>query len=466
MIRIHLLAILLTTSIVTFAQTTKERLIAYSYFYLAGPSTFHVDSTTYQYTSSNGGIMTGNANGLLYVGKYDLNNKWLQSSSGYYNAYASGRAYDVHDNIIIDSTSRYDTLTAVWYSVQKNIFTYDISNNNTSNTLQTWDTSTSMHFWKNSNKDTYVYVGTDMVSDTTYTWDMSANKWDYASLLINTYNSHHDLTTQTSYAWSTSAGTWQPYNRIYTYINLAGNIDSTLQQTYNTTSSIWENGRRNVFTYDLSGKMIADTSKYWSMALSKWNNSALDTFEYSGTDIISHTEMRLGISTWTRFMRYLYTTDAYHNRTTQTTLYWNSGSYQNIAKDSTAYDTYHQMTFITTLTWDSFAWIFAPGNYQNKFYYQTYTPTSIENTSGSVGTCKLYPNPATDIMNIDLRFKDKKSAIIGVYDMAGKLYMQWQTENTDIYLHQLNVRSLPQGNYFLRILSDKDKLVEQFSVVR
>ncbi|MFK7934897.1 MAG: DUF4465 domain-containing protein [Saprospiraceae bacterium] len=69
---------------------------------------------------------------------------------------------------------------------------------------------------------------------------------------------------------------------------------------------------------------------------------------------------------------------------------------------------------------------------------------------------QLFPNPATDILNAKLPFKNGQ---IQIYDSFGKLVQQTQF---DYSIQQLNVADLPQGIYIITTTDGKQTVSERF----
>ncbi|WDF45619.1 T9SS type A sorting domain-containing protein [Chryseobacterium sp. KACC 21268] len=70
---------------------------------------------------------------------------------------------------------------------------------------------------------------------------------------------------------------------------------------------------------------------------------------------------------------------------------------------------------------------------------------SVENANGT--KISFYPNPATDIINI--KTKDSEIKNITIYDMTGNQVMSSRA------LKKINVKGLLQGNYILKVETDK-----------
>jgi hypothetical protein len=78
-----------------------------------------------------------------------------------------------------------------------------------------------------------------------------------------------------------------------------------------------------------------------------------------------------------------------------------------------------------------------------------------ENVSVNTAGFKLYPNPAADILNIEI-----PENFIGnecyIFNSLGQVVLQ---SNVARGQNSINIKSLPSGSYFIRIIGDNDKSV-------
>jgi len=74
-----------------------------------------------------------------------------------------------------------------------------------------------------------------------------------------------------------------------------------------------------------------------------------------------------------------------------------------------------------------------------------------EQTTAQIG---LYPNPAKEIMNIDLGTMNSATVTFRVFDAAGRLMLTQQSDGTS--LQQLDVSTLGQGTYLLHVSGDTE----------
>jgi|ERR1700722_16931352 len=78
---------------------------------------------------------------------------------------------------------------------------------------------------------------------------------------------------------------------------------------------------------------------------------------------------------------------------------------------------------------------------------------------------KIYPVPANNLLNVSINQLAADTRRLEVYDMMGKMVMQ-QKLNENTTLINLNITSLTNGNYLLRIVGDNSEHISKFSVAR
>ncbi|MCB0669370.1 MAG: T9SS type A sorting domain-containing protein, partial [Saprospiraceae bacterium] len=78
---------------------------------------------------------------------------------------------------------------------------------------------------------------------------------------------------------------------------------------------------------------------------------------------------------------------------------------------------------------------------------------------------KLYPNPTTELINIDLSAVELKGEVqLSVFDLSGKMVMSQRKPVNSVL--QLNVNQLKAGNYLLQILNEKVIVGKQFAIAK
>ena len=73
----------------------------------------------------------------------------------------------------------------------------------------------------------------------------------------------------------------------------------------------------------------------------------------------------------------------------------------------------------------------------------------------------VYPNPATNTVNIDFSKTTASTAIVMVYDVSGKQILEAHVDTTN---HIINVQSLENGVYFFEVTSEENKTIKRLII--
>jgi hypothetical protein len=82
--------------------------------------------------------------------------------------------------------------------------------------------------------------------------------------------------------------------------------------------------------------------------------------------------------------------------------------------------------------------------------------TGIDDLSGVLGSYSLYPNPASDNLNLDVNLITGKKVEVKLFNSMGAevkeslIYEGYQGDNR----YKIDVQNLPQGIYFSQIMLD------------
>ena len=89
--------------------------------------------------------------------------------------------------------------------------------------------------------------------------------------------------------------------------------------------------------------------------------------------------------------------------------------------------------------------------------------TTVEEKLDVLVNIKVYPNPASDVVNIQFEAAVDEQIILTVLDSSGKLVKRDLIE-VALTEKQVNMQDLPAGIYYLRLT--KGKLVNVYKVVK
>ena len=90
------------------------------------------------------------------------------------------------------------------------------------------------------------------------------------------------------------------------------------------------------------------------------------------------------------------------------------------------------------------------------------TVTAVNDYSG-VSEIKVFPNPASDLLNISFMMEDDTPVLCKIMDVTGKLLYNKQIEaNGGLIEESVNISEFAKGIYFLRIETSKGTTIEKF----
>ena len=96
------------------------------------------------------------------------------------------------------------------------------------------------------------------------------------------------------------------------------------------------------------------------------------------------------------------------------------------------------------------------------FHFTVQTVTAVNDYAG-VTDLSVFPNPATDRLNVSFVMQDESSVSCKILDITGKLLYNKQIEsNGGLTEDSVNISELANGIYFLRIETSKGTTIEKF----
>lgn len=318
-------------------------------------------------------------------------------------------------------------------------------------TYRVWKLSNAA--WKDSSRYVYTYSadGKQMTSNVLQQWIQGG--WNNSVPSILTYDTKNNV-TQVSSVGYTASFTYDPDD----------NLTSLTDQVWDAGSSSLIYNTRKSYTYT-TGKVATYKLEKWSAQTSGWVNIENWVYTYIGNNVETITEQHWN-GAWVNYAKREYTYDGNNNKLSENIQIWDAGSsaYINSKRKTFEYNSYNQPTLITNYTWDNVsAWVFALNDEQLRLYYGYYSPTIVANTSKSESS--LYPVPAVDKINLQIRWNTPQAFSISIIDMRGVVVRQWQESATMNYAKELNVSDMPAGNYVLRATGSNEQLTEKITVV-
>lgn len=291
----------------------------------------------------------------------------------------------------------------------QHIKTYNANNDIILDVRQIWNGSQ----WVDDSQDTYTYyAGTSNVKDiTTYSFSLG----------------------------------YDTYKVLYEF---SGN-DITKLTFQDGSSGTLINSEQYEYTYNVPGQPYQEFE-------SEWNGSSWDLIERATATYVGGLRTELLVesyngSTYDLFERYL-TTYSGTLETEYLNQSWNGSSYVNSDRELSTYDANDNKTVYIFESWNGGTTSWVP-YYKEENDFSVAAPLSTKSFEND--SFKIYPNPATDEINI------KSTVVIDkmeLYNVLGKKVMQSSNSKA------LNVESLNSGIYVLKVFNRGKSATKKIAV--
>ena len=340
-----------------------------------------------------------NNNNQIMIIDYYWDNDWIKSTKVEYT-------YDNNDNLTMEIVYHWE-YNAVndWGKYYKDEYTYDNNDNRTMFMHYNWENTD----WKKSYKEEYTYDNND--NQTMYIrhlWDNAASDWIKSYKLESTYDNNDNRTMSISYTWSFSD--WRKSGKSeYTYDN-NDNRTMYIFYTWDYDVSDWKKYDKEEYTYDNNNQTMY--IKY------NWDNAAGD---------------------WKKSNKSEYTYDLSYSRE------------ELIVSCNSIYDYNSMLTEETRHNWNGTNWVI---NNNYVYYWSSREITGISEIVTGKTTVEVYPNPATTQLYVKLA--EPQTADYSICNLMGQVIASGTLQGDDI----INISSLVQGTYFLKIAGATVKFVK------
>lgn len=280
---------------------------------------------------------------------------------------------------------------------------------------------------------------------------------------IKSYNSNNDIILSVRQSWNSTTMLWENVSQdVYTYFTNTSNIKDVTTYSFNLGFDVFKisyeysgsdvskitvqqeaggslvNYEQYVYTYNIPGQPYQEFDSIWNTTTSMWDLKERGTATYS-TNLREVINEKYNGSTYDLFEKYI-TTYSGSLETQYIIQTWNGSSYINSDRELSTYDANDNKTVYIFESWLGSAW---EGYYKEEMDYSIAAPLST--VSFDNNSFKIYPNPASNIINISSSLDIDK---IEIYTVLGKKVLQTP------YTKQLNVESLNTGIYLLKVFSN------------
>ncbi len=362
-----------------------------------------------------------------------------------------------------------------------------------------------------------------MMFDNATTWVNADTALNPTTLLSQEIDSvTHKLMSTTTQVWT--SGGWSNSSKVLYYYNSDGTLSYMINQVWSSTGRAWANISRNMYTY-LGGNLSTNTYQTFDGLM--FNSVSQKMYFYTGTLLTQEVDQTLGssmsftarydysynsankLAAWTynswsgtAFVpQYTYTNmyDTAGNRTSSTYQTYDAsgsavnvsmknysytggnvtgeidqnwdtadgGAYKNVMNYAFGYNSLNQLKRSEGTAWNIGGfWEHAAGDPLAYYYYNTFDPNLGVNQVNAGGSVNVFPNPVTNVVNINVNFNEAQVAQVNIFDMNGSLIRSWALGTSSEYNTQISTESFAAGMYTVQIAGAKSTIVKQFVVVR
>jgi hypothetical protein len=401
----------------------SSRIIAQTYLEYKNIAFQPIDSMTYSYSFGRGGELTRDEFEDNYV------------------------------NFDESITYVYDEVSGTYQNSVRRFQVFDASNRPKLYTCQTWRAN--MATWRDSARFQYNYIGSASLLDNTVFEIWYGGMWAPHVVYDNVFDASNNVVAMNSTVYK-MAFAYDQNNR------LTQRTDKVWSQ-----STGWQDYQRFSFTYDASGNVLSYIIEDY---LGGWQNAFEIEFTYAGADIASIAELKWDAGSWVNSGKSDYTYDAAHNKLSEIVQEWDlgTGAFVNLRRSQWTYNGYNQPLTYVTDTWNvpNGNWEFTPDDFRHHYYYQDYSITSVNPVPAPEARMNLYPIPAANELNIDVKLPKAQGYTIAIFDMQGKLIKSQTETSKGAYIRtSVDVSGIPAGNYLVKLIGTGWEQSEKFIVL-
>ncbi len=314
--------------------------------------------------------------------------------------------------------------------------------------------------WDTGGVTTYHY--SNSIWDTTYVdeWIGVGQPLEPMSREIRTYGPDGLLTTELQ-LWDNVMNAYEN-DRMVTNTYTAGKLTEVL-------TTIWDGTAYTPYSlaeYTYSGdNMDTASNAYYSGG---WIYTSRGIYIYDGNNDVVVTEIQgWQNNVWETTLRWHMDYDNDHNMLSRLEETLTNGVWENTIALQCTYTSANLIETQAELPWNATSGSFIPqqGSGKIRYYYEEFDPAGVQNNVRHQSALKVYPNPASNTININLNTAQTTPFAITIFDATGKSVRHWNEAPTTFYQKQVDVSNLPSGNYFLRIDNRPQESV-QFTIMK
>jgi len=289
------------------------------------------------------------------------------------------------------------------------------------------------------------------------------NNWKKQIKYGYEYNDNGQLTIE--YEYSVDDGEWELDTKTnYNYEN-----DNLISKIHlNFTGSDWEFNTKYEYTYE-ANNLVKES--YYTRSNDTWNISSGKEYSYNdNNDMIQKIYYHYTDNNVVYDYKHTYTFDNNHNALIEIDYQWDTDDWLEYRKYEYSYNTNYLLSE-TILPFESvindidfkYLNILKTSKYFTKsdndwsqiatttLYYSEHDLVSTQEKQ-STKNIKVYPNPASDYINVSFANNTKDAILFNLFNIQGQIVLSKTIKNNE----QINISNLPKGMYLYNVSVNSD----------
>jgi len=317
------------------------------------------------------------------------------------------------------------------------------------------------------------------------TWQGAAWVTNWGNKYVYTYDANNQITEKILQLWDTNNSNWLNWDRYFYTYDVNGYLMEHIVQWWDEINNIWYSINKNIFTLNGTGVIIEILNQSWDDPNSVWVNSNkyvdIVWHDWNGyfndPEVESYTELAWNSGIWENYSKFSATYDAYGGYVSITQYYFN-GNWVNSQRESSTYDAHGNFIEFIYEFWVNNVWVIDMGekslltyngndviqrimqsydhanmvwfNNSKEEYSDFFYTQGISSGSLLPGGIRLFPNPASEILNI--RAEDNGMIqSIQIISMSGRVVYQMQVSARGQKEFQIDVADFKDAVYFVNL---------------
>lgn len=317
------------------------------------------------------------------------------------------KQYNANNAIISSVHQSWDQSKMLWQDISRTQYEYDGANQLITETTQSNNFGTTA--FSNSYRISYTYSGAQVSSEISQNWNAATNTWVNNERDLYEY-SGTDITLHTDQKWEN--GVWVNEEQTESSYQTAGRLTQTIVREWNSGSNAWEFDERVTYTYT-SNLMTEAVGEDFVGGAWVLDYRTQMTYENGSPKVILYQE-RIG-GEWENEDQLLYTYDANGNNTILIAEVWD--------KENRAWE--------------------PEGRIETD--YSLIKAFALSSKSFALESFKIYPNPASEVLNIS---SSQNIENVEMFDVLGKSVKRMPRSKV------IDISDLKTGVYFVKVFTD------------